>query len=178
MKTKVLHNINRYGEVYDENFLSEQLSELRNIKDKVILSGGWAWHFISPEHIEYKHLHDHTDIDIFVFPNDVLTVQFILKENNWNRIKSKYDSNNFIRYEKISKCGKKMIIDMFIEGVPFITINKNDIWNVVEPEYLLSLYARKLHQSIECIAVQKSKKLKINEIVNNKNLIKLDIKTL
>jgi len=56
------------------------LEELEIIKHFIILSGGWAWHFMSPVgHVEYKHAHDHKDIDLFVSPENVATVVSPLK---------------------------------------------------------------------------------------------------
>jgi hypothetical protein len=167
MKT---HNPKRFGEVYDMNFINQQIKELEIIKPWIILSGGWAWHFISPPHTEYKHLHDHTDIDIFVQPINFLKVQLTLKENRWKRIKTKYDNNKFIRYEKY--LDKKMVVDLFKDEIPNIKVKG---WSVTEPNYLLSLYET-IHQSDNCIAVQRSLELQRKgiDIVDNELLIKLN----
>lgn len=165
------HNFKRYGEVFDLEHIDNQLKEIEKIKDFIVLSGGWAWHFISPPHVEYKHLHDHSDIDIFVSSKNFLNVQLILQENGWNRMKTKYDNNTFIRYEKINN--RKMVIDMFKGDIPNIEIKG---WKVVEPNYLLSLY-NTIHQSDNCIAVQKSIELQKKgvDIINNETLIILPI---
>ena len=31
-------------------------------------SGGWPWHFMPPPHVENEQLHDHKDVDLFVYP--------------------------------------------------------------------------------------------------------------
>jgi len=169
MKTK-RHNPKRYGELYNSQHIDNQIEELENIKEFIVLSGGWAWHFLSPPHNEYKHLHDHSDIDIFVKPENFTKVQLTLTENEWFRMKTKYDNNNFIRYEKI-RDGRKMVIDMFKGEIP--NINSNG-WNVTEPNYLLSLY-KTVHQSDNCIVVTKSRELIKNgePIINSEELIKL-----
>jgi hypothetical protein len=60
------HNPQRYGETWSLPLIASYLEVLHAIRELVTVSGGWAWHFISPEHIEYKHLHDHKDVDVFV----------------------------------------------------------------------------------------------------------------
>lgn len=59
MKKKIKkHNPDRYGETYDADWINVNLEVLEKIKPWIVLSGGWAWHFISPPHQEYKHIHD------------------------------------------------------------------------------------------------------------------------
>jgi hypothetical protein len=94
---------------------------LKAIKPLVIVSGGWAWHFMSPsEHIEYKHAHDHKDIDLFVHPENVATVLSILKNRLFDKVWTKYDrlpsEEDFRRYEKRVDCDNqsiKITIDFF-----------------------------------------------------------------
>lgn len=63
------HNKQRYGEIWPRWRIDVSLRELAPIKPWIIVSGGWAWHFMSPRnHTEYKHAHDHKDIDLFVDP--------------------------------------------------------------------------------------------------------------
>jgi len=42
------HNPARYGEIYEPQHIKNQIEELEKIKPWIILSGGWAWHFMSP----------------------------------------------------------------------------------------------------------------------------------
>ena len=63
------HNIKRYGELWPDYRIELGLEILNKLKQWIVISGGWAWHFMSEEnHTEYKHAHDHKDIDIFVHP--------------------------------------------------------------------------------------------------------------
>ena len=171
MKKKIKkHNPDRYGETYDPEWIDAQIDILERIKNLIVLSGGWAWHFISPKHVEYKHIHDHKDVDIFVLPENFTEVQLDLESMDFYRMKTKYDNNNFIRYEKIHN-DKKIVIDMFKDKVPSINVKG---WNVVDPKYLLSLYYTS-HQSDHCIAVKKSRELieKGIDIIDNVELVKL-----
>lgn len=166
------HNPARYGETYDADWISTQIDVLENIKEWITLSGGWAWHFISPVHEEYKHIHDHKDIDIFVLPQDFTTVQLTLESIGFYRMKTKYDNNTFIRYEKIDN-DRKIVIDMFKKEVPSIVVKG---WRVVDPKYLLSLYYS-VHQSDHCVAVKASRELMAKgiDIIDNVELIKLPV---
>jgi hypothetical protein len=64
-----LHNKNRYGEQYDPEEIAAILAEIEAVREYVAVSGGWAWHFMSPPHSELKHAHDHKDADLFVDPD-------------------------------------------------------------------------------------------------------------
>lgn len=177
MKKKIKkHNPSRYGETYDVEWINMQIEILNVIKDFIIISGGWAWHFISPPHVEYKHLHDHKDIDIFVEPSNIRQVQIELETLGFRRMKTKYDNNEFIRYEKVQDESKKIVIDMFKGVVPFIEI---DNWKIVDPKYLLELYYS-VHQSDQCIAVQSGRELlrKGETLIKNEKLIQLPISSL
>ena len=69
------HNTKRYGECWPSFKITHGLDILEKLKESVIISGGWAWHFMSPKnHTEYKHAHDHKDIDIFVHPKNPSSV--------------------------------------------------------------------------------------------------------
>jgi len=158
------HNKNRYGEIWHQSKINTGLEELEAIKLFVIISGGWAWHFMSPlNHVEYKHAHDHKDIDLFVFPENVATVINILKGRGFKKVWTKYDKlpskEDFRRYEKrveYDSTSVKVTIDFFISTeVPYQEIKG---WKVVEPKYLLSLYNR-IHSSDTCFAVQAATKL-------------------
>lgn len=172
MKKKIKkHNPARYGETYDTNWINSQIKILEDLKESIIISGGWDWHFLSPKHTEYKHLHDHKDIDIFVLPDNFLKVQLLLENFGFKRMKTKYDNNEFIRYEKYPEDSKKIVIDMFKGYVPNINVKG---WNLVDPKHLLDLYY-KSHQSDHCIAVKASRELikKGIEIINNEKLIEM-----
>jgi hypothetical protein len=160
------HNKERYGEIWPQQRIDVSLRELELIKPWVILSGGWAWHFMSPKnHTEYKHGHDHKDIDLFVEPRYVATVVSKLKHRQFERVWTRYDKlpseEEFRRYEKLVSIddGVKTIrvtVDFFVrDNVPHRNING---WNVIEPAYLLTLY-RNIHGSDKCFAVRAAVKL-------------------
>ncbi|HEC84461.1 MAG: hypothetical protein DRR08_16105 [Candidatus Parabeggiatoa sp. nov. 2] len=168
------HNKNRYGEEWPQSRIDACLEELEAIKPFVIVSGGWAWHFMSPEgHVEYKHAHDHKDIDLFVRPDEVATVVSILKSRSFEKVWTKYDKlpsqEDFRRYEKrvefddktsvklkISPTSVKVTIDFFVSSeVPYREI---DGWRVIEPTFLLGLY-KSIHSSDNCFAVQAAARL-------------------
>lgn len=153
------HNLERYGELWPPERIEVSLIELEAIKPWVTLSGGWAWHFMSPKgHLELKHAHDHKDIDIFVKPTDVAMVIEVLKKRDFNRMQTKYDrlpsSEDFRRYGKVS-VSPRVIIDFFVREVPS---RMSSGWKTVEPEYLLGLYSS-IHSSDKCFAVQAASKL-------------------
>ncbi len=159
------HNKKRYGETWPDYRIHYPLIELDFLKPWVILSGGWAWHFISPEgHTELKHAHDHKDIDVFVRAADVAAVMAVLQTRGFEKVWTRYDKldseEDFRRYEKIvTAAGGKEIrltIDFFVnDAIPARTVKG---WQVVEPAHLLSLY-RNIHSSDKCFAVQAAKKL-------------------
>jgi hypothetical protein len=159
------HNRARYGEVWPQHRIDACLIELEHIKQWVTLSGGWAWHFMSPKgHTELKHAHDHKDIDVFVAPADVAAVVATLQDRGFNKSWTRYDrlpsAEQFRRYEKTVEppdCKPiRITIDFFVRAdVPQREI---DGWRVVEPNFLLSLYSN-IHSSDKCFAVQAAIKL-------------------
>lgn len=157
------HNIKRYGEVWDNYRINEGLKILTLLKDYIIISGGWAWHFMSvPNHIEYKHAHDHKDIDVFVKPENVSAVMHILQMNDFQKVWTKYDQmpsdENFRRYEKIIEVSEnkffRITIDFF-QSTDIQSIQTNGFW-VVDPKQLLTFY-RNIHSSDKCWAVMRAK---------------------
>jgi len=151
------HNPERAGELWNQARVDAQLSELEAVKDLVVVSGGWAWHFMSPPgHAEVKTQHDHKDIDIFVRPNDFGPLRSLLIARGYQRARTQYDnpSGGFYRYVKYLESGK-VVFDVFLDEVPSIEAGG---FRVVEPGRLLSFYGTK-HTSEECLAVQEAKKL-------------------
>jgi len=119
------HNTQRYGELWPDYRIEYPLRELKLLRDWVILSGGWAWHFMSPEgHNEYKHAHDHKDIDIFVLLGNVASVVTLLKSRGFDRVWTKYDKHeskeDFRRYEKTIEVDEsrslRITIDFFVSA--------------------------------------------------------------
>jgi len=154
------HNIKRYGEQWPNYRIEQGLDILNKLKAWIIISGGWAWHFMSPEdHTEYKHAHDHKDIDIFVRPKDVAEVMVILAQEGFKKVWTRYDhmpsNENFRRYEKIDwlASGKQVRVTIdFFESSTVKTIEVNG-WKLVEPKTLLSYYSN-IHSSDKCWAVK------------------------
>lgn len=151
------HNPKRAGELWDQSRIDIQLAEISKIKDYITLSGGWAWHFISPiPHKEIKTQHDHKDIDCFIDPNDFVTLLSWFKNNGYERQHTIYDnqSGKFYRYTKFYE-GGKIVFDLFLENVSSVLIKG---FKVVDPITLLSYYGVK-HTSDLCLAVVEAKKL-------------------
>ena len=154
------HNIKRYGELWPDYRIELGLNILNKLKQWIVISGGWAWHFMSEEnHTEYKHAHDHKDIDIFVYPKNVAQVMRILQEEGFQKVWTRYDhlpsDENFRRYEKIDwlHIGREVrtTIDFFeAKNLETITVNG---WQIVEPKTLLSFYSN-IHASNNCWAVK------------------------
>lgn len=159
------HNIKRYGEVWPECRIQSGLEILEKLKKIIIISGGWAWHFMSEtEHTEYKHAHDHKDIDVFVKKENVAQAVMILQEEGFQKIWTRYDhlpsAENFRRYEKTKELenGKfqRITIDFF-ERNDLETVGANG-FTIVRPDVLLSFY-RNIHSSDKCWAVTAAKEL-------------------
>jgi len=160
----VAHNKDRYGEIWPQQRIDAALVELDFIRPWVTLSGGWAWHFMSPaQHVELKHAHDHKDIDLFVAPEHVGLTVSKLKQRGFQRVWTKYDrlpsKEDFRRYEKtllLERTPVRITVDFFVRKyVPYRIIEN---WQVVEPRFLLGLY-RDIHSSDKCFAVQAAFKL-------------------
>ncbi|MDD9940398.1 MAG: hypothetical protein OXU20_04950 [Myxococcales bacterium] len=158
------HNTQRYGETWPQKRIDLCLRELEVVREWVIVSGGWAWHFMSPPgHVELKHAHDHKDIDLFVAPRDVAAVVTMLKGRGFAKVWTKYDklpsNEDFRRYEKtvaVGGAGLRITIDFFVRAdVPCRVLGD---YRVVEPSYLLGLYSN-IHSSDKCFAVQAAVRL-------------------
>jgi len=157
------HNPARVGELWNESRLSTIFNEIEAVRDVVVISGGWAWHFITPPaHTEFKHAHDHKDVDVFVAPAKVGKLIDILKrrgyEKSWTQFDRLSDSQDFTRYTKIVEMKNevvKIMLDVFIAEVPYLEVGA---FRLVEPKFLLSLYGRK-HGSDRCFAVRIASKL-------------------
>ncbi len=153
------HNKKRYGELWPDYRIKPALIELNFLREFVVISGGWAWHFLSPEgHQEFKHAHDHKDIDLFIAPQNIAEVMCILQERGFKKVWTRYDhlpsDEQFRRYEKTEEHAGKLFritIDFFVhKGVPQRTVKG---WTIVDPTFLLGLYSN-IHSSDKCWAVQ------------------------
>jgi hypothetical protein len=155
------HNPLRAGEKWNSDWLKHQYDEILHVAHFGVLSGGWAWHFMSPPHKEIKTLHDHKDIDLFAFPTTFSTLVDILYNRGFQKAKTLHDdpAKSFYRYTKyLNK--RKIVFDIFVEAVPYFS-KYVDIYNkinIIKPECLLTYYG-KSHSSSQCIAVMAAKKL-------------------
>lgn len=133
--------------------LLAQLDVVDALGDLVVVSGGLAWHLMSPPHVEEKIMHDHSDIDLFALPKTSYEVFAKLKSMGYSQFWTKYNTKNFYRYGQTIQKGEKrvkVLIDLYVEEVPFIKVNG---YQIVEPKYLLSLYET-THSSKDCTAVK------------------------
>lgn len=156
------HNKARYGELWNQTTIDLYLEKFQHIKNHVIFSGGWAWHFMSPNgHLELKHAHDHKDVDIFVPKENVIKVIEILSEIGFKKVHTRFPAGeaDFRRYEFFEN-GQKLIIDFFVGSPPCIEI---DGYQVLEPNYLINLYGS-IHSSKNCFAVVAASNLLKNGI--------------
>ena len=158
------HNPARYGETWPQYKIDAYLEVLQPLKDLVVLSGGWAWHFLSPAgHPEMKHAHDHKDLDLMVPPQNVGAVMGVLRGLGFKKVGTKYDhlpsEEDFRRYEQVVPClggSFRLTIDFFVKEVPVLVTPEG--WSVVRPDVLLSFYSR-IHSSTSCWAVLAAQKL-------------------
>lgn len=156
------HNKKRYGEVWPQYKINAYLRDLYVISPNVVLSGGWAWHFLSPPgHVEYKHAHNHKDLDVLIPPNKVQSVIMDLEDLNFVKAPTRFDKHptkeEFRRYEKIIDGPNpfRVTIDFFVKEVLFRQIGE---YRVIEPEELLKLY-KTIHSSDNCWAVTAARHL-------------------
>jgi hypothetical protein len=157
------HHPARVGELWNDTRLAVILDEIKAIRDYVVLSGGWAWHFMTPPgHKEFKHAHDHKDVDLFVAPSNVGKLIAVLKSRGYKKSWTRFDrlpgSQDFTRYTKVVEMKDetvKVMLDVFVAEVPFVEAAG---FRVVEPKFLLSLYGS-IHSSDQCFAVRIASKL-------------------
>ncbi len=150
--------------MWKQEKIRAQFREVEAIKENVVISGGLAWHLMSPPHVEHKLTHDHKDVDLFVFPPKFSSTIETLKNRGFEKYWTKYDgiSKDFYRYgltairQDIEKpYHVKVLMDLFVEEVPWVQLGK---FKIVQPQYLLGLYEH-THTSKECVAVQAAMKL-------------------
>lgn len=174
------HNKNRYGEKWDEihtAIMALELSHLQNsLTDDVVISGGWAWCAMTPEHVDYKHAHDLKDIDLFVKPDFLGEFVERIRTLEYVRERTKYDRlSPFYRYTKMVRqgiaCGldysfpledKKIILDVFVQEIPSVVVPQG--YRIVEPSTLASFYGMHnpdslLHGSGQCWSLARYRKL-------------------
>lgn len=161
------HRKSRYGQQWPANEIHVLGGQVELLAPYVVISGGWAWHLMSPYHVDYKHAHDLKDIDCFVHPTRITEFVIFLKSLGYTREKTKYDHMSafyrFVRHVDDPHLSEttKVVLDIFIAVVPFVNVGH---YCIVEPLYLLSLYGKhnpdsRLHGSGQCWSVQNAQKL-------------------
>ncbi len=163
-------------ELWNKGRIEAMVKELNRFKDLVTISGGYAWHFMSPPHEEKRSFHDHKDIDIFIKPDTMLEFMMVLNDRPWKDYEVKYErqwtkydgkSKDFYRYTAYVDNQHpgieepiKVMLDVFVRDIPSIPVSALDgtIYNVVDPVHLLPLYEHS-HSSKDCVAVQAAMKL-------------------
>lgn len=153
------HRRDRYGETWDLRKISLAEADLFDLRDHLTLSGGWAWHFLSPEgHVELKHAHDHKDMDAFVAPALVAELSVRLAGLGYQRVGTRFDKRPapypFRRLERSTALGR-LTLDLFTGEVPRREVRG---YQVVDPRYLLGLYET-VHMSKTCFAVSAARNL-------------------
>lgn len=157
------HDPRRIGEIWDPDRVEAIRVEIEALRDYVVVSGGWAWHYMTPPgHLELKHAHDHKDADLFVKPEQFADLVVLLKERGFSRTWTRFDelevSRTFYRYSRTIETAArpvKVLLDLFAEHVPSIEVSG---MRLVEPRYLLGLYGHK-HTSDRCFAVRIAQQL-------------------
>jgi hypothetical protein len=89
--------------------LSAQLDVVNALGNLVVVSGGLAWHIMSPPHVEEKIMHDHSDIDLFAIPETSYEVFSKLKSMGYSQFWTKYNTKNFYRYGQTIQKGEKRV---------------------------------------------------------------------
>ncbi len=106
--------------------------EIAAIREFGVLSGGWAWHFMSPAHVECKQLHDHKDIDIFVYPHAFSALAGLLGERGYSKAWTRFDdpSREFIRFARYveNACPNCLEDAVLAEGQEFACVGCNARW--------------------------------------------------
>ncbi|CAM1373818.1 conserved hypothetical protein [Tenacibaculum litopenaei] len=171
----------RQRALWPAHFTQKGLEILNVLQQWVIVSGGWAWHFMSAEdHPEYKQAHDHKDIDIFVTPDNRALVTQLLCAADFEKVMTPYDrlvtDSKYRRYEKRDWLADgtqyTLVIDFIeIDAIPTVQVGN---WTLVHPKTLLNLY-QSVQSSHQCWAVRNARALQENDemIVGNPLLTQL-----
>ena len=155
------HNPERYGELWPQHRIDWALVAIEPLQPYVIVSGGYAWHFMCPEgHTEYKHGHDHKDVDLYLPKQHIATVMGMLPAMGFEKVSTKYDGPGFRRYEMVVEedghPAFRITLDLFDGDVESLVTPSG--WQVVRPDVLLTFY-KTHHSSHYCWAVQSATRL-------------------
>lgn len=96
------HNFTRPGEIWNPHKLAVRMREIEALREYGALSGGWAWHYLSPPHKEEKHLHEHRDIDFHVLSErfDELVIAFGNRGYHRKAVRFDDPSGDLIQFEQ------------------------------------------------------------------------------
>lgn len=159
-----------WSEVWNSERLAVIGDELLALQPYVVLSGGWAWHYLTPPgHVEYKHAHDHKDVELFVAPRNVGPLLALLLSRGYRRAWTRFErlpsDVDFLRYTKttgsftLPRRGEpmKVMVDLFIADVPSV---ESGGFRVLEPHFLLAQYGVRDHcDACLCFAVRIAREL-------------------
>lgn len=117
--------------------------ELVAFQPYVVLSGGWAWHFLTPAgHTEYVEAHDHEDADVVVLPQQVAPLMVLLTARGYERTQSlgvgsesDIDMNRYERVVRHHAEPVKVTLEMMVADVPHVEAGG---FRVIEPSLLLT----------------------------------------
>jgi len=106
--------------------------EIAAIREFGVLSGGWGWRLMSPAHVECEQLHDHKDIDIFVYPHAFSALVGLLGERGYAKAWTRFDdpSREFIRFARYveNACPNCLEDAVLAEGQEFVCVGCNVRW--------------------------------------------------
>lgn len=194
-------NPKRKFELWDHHKLTVMDNEVHAIAQcapYVTFSGGWAWHYMSPPHTEYKLLHDHKDIDLFVPPFHYQSFCVEMTLRGYERVWTRFDADSkgsFYRWQRTwygptkwasqitleelrnepkPKMPVKIIIDAFLREVPRGPSFRDASIKVVDPTKLITFYGE-IHSTDDCVAVVEAHKLALQGIspLGHPNLVRM-----
>lgn len=150
------HDPSRYGQTWDRTRIARQYPAVRVLREHAVFSGGWAWHFMAPAgHTEYRHGHDHKDIDAFVPYSELGSAVRKLEDLGFSIVETGYDAADFRRLDKKLHDvddPQTLRVDLFMGGEPARQARGNV--EVVAPERILEFYDQKRHGSGKCLAAE------------------------
>lgn len=153
----------RAGEHWDMNRILSLFIECIELPKYAVISGGWAWHFMSPPHEELKLLHDHKDVDVFVPPDRFPEICAHFQGRGYKRCWTRFDgkTEGFYRFEGRPK-GVKVLVDVFLRDVPAVRVVPAGVPSsvaIVAPATLITFYREKIHSTDDCVAVRAAREL-------------------
>lgn len=148
---------NGFGQRWNPVRLRVIEQELVAFQPYVVLSGGWAWHFLTPPgHTEYVAAHDHEDADVVVLPQQVAPLMVLLTARGYERAQkgcvdpdSDIDLNRYTRVVNHHAEPVKVVLGIMVADVPHVEAGG---FRVIEPSLLLADASR--HGSRACLSAR------------------------